>query len=124
MTGIADSVIDALKNHSLRTLEIRTPQNFAGVLGLDVGDSVLLTTTRLQDLTNGTVGLLGRVVQKETSTHSIIMANDLYIEEREIVTARVQLKCRCMARIRDVVSNEIGKPIIVVASEIPCYEAR
>jgi hypothetical protein len=29
-----------------------------------------------------------------------------------------------MARVRTVISNELGKPILVDAREIPCYEAR
>jgi uncharacterized protein len=124
LTGIADSLIEVLKKHHLRTLEIRSPQNFVGVLGLNAGDSVLLTSTSLQDLTDGTPGLIAKVVQKQISVHSIVSSNDLYIEEREAMSARIQLECRCMARIRSVISNELGKPVWVDAREISCYEAR
>ncbi len=124
LTGIADSVIETLKKHSLRTLEIRNPQNFFGVLALNVGDQVLLTSTRRDDLTDGTTGLVARVVQRQISTHSIISASDFYVEECEAMAARIQLECRCMARVRSVVSNELGKPVVVDAREIPCYEAR
>jgi len=124
LTGIADSLIEVLKKHHLRTLEIRSPQNFVGVLGLNAGDSVLLTSTSLQDLTNGTQGLIAKVVQKQISIHSIVSSNDFYIEEREAMSARIQLQCRCMARVRDVISNELGKPVQVDAREISCYEAR
>lgn len=124
LTGIADSLIEILKKRHLRTLEIRSPQNFVGVLGLNAGDSVLLTTTSLQDLTDGTQGLIAKVVQKQISVHSIISSNDIYTEEREAMSARIQLECRCMARVRSVISNELGKPVRVDASEISCYEAR
>jgi hypothetical protein len=124
LTGIADSVIEILKKHDLRTLEIRNPQNFLGVLGLSAGDSVLLTSTSFQDLTDGTQGLIARVVQKQVSVHSFVSSNELYVEEREALSARIQLECRCMARVRTVISNEIGKPVIVDAREISCYEAR
>ena len=124
LTGIADSLIEILKKHNLRTLEIRSPQNFVGVLGLNAGDNVLLTSTSLQDLTDGTQGLIAKVVQKQVSVHSILSSNDLYIEEREAMSARIQLECRCMARVRNVVSNELGKPVRVDAREISCYEAR
>src|SRR5512145_3574293 len=83
LTGIADSVIEILKKHDLRTLEIRNPQNFSGVLGLNAGDSVLLTSASLQDITDGTQGLIARVVQKQISVHSFVSSNELYIEERE-----------------------------------------
>lgn len=124
LTGIADSVIEILKKHELRTLEIRNPQNFIGVLGLNAGDSVLLTSTSLQDLTDGTSALIAKIVQMQVSIHSIVSSNDLYSEERESMSARIQLECRCMARVRSVVSNELGKPVIVDAREISCYEAR
>lgn len=124
LTGIAESVIETLKNNNLRTLELRSPHNFVSVLEINTGDLVLITSSRLQDLSNGTMGLVARVVQKQISTHSLIMANDLYVEERETTTASVQLKCKCMARVRDVVSNEIGKPVLVDVMEISCYEAR
>jgi hypothetical protein len=124
LTGIADSVIEILKKHDLRTLEIRNPQNFLGVLGLNAGDSVLLTSTSLQDLTDGTQGLVAKVVQKQISVHSFVSSNDFYIEEREALSARIQLECRCMARVRNIISNEIGKPVRVDAREVSCYEAR
>jgi hypothetical protein len=124
LTGIADSLIEVLKKHHLRTLEIRSPQNFVGVLGLNVGDNVLLTSTSLQDLMDGTQGLIAKVVQKQISVHSIVSSNDFYVEEREAVSARIQLQCRCMARLRNVISSELGKPIRVDAREISCYEAR
>jgi len=124
LTGIADSLIEVLKKHHLRTLEIRSPQNFVGVLGLNVGDNVLLTSTSLQDLMDGTQGLIAKIVQKQISVHSIVSSNDFYVEERESVSARIQLQCRCMARVRNVISSELGKPIRVDAREISCYEAR
>ena len=124
LTGIADSLLEVLKKHHLRTLEIRSPQNFVGVLGLNVGDNVLLTSTSLQDLMDGTQGLIAKVVQKQISVHSIVSSNDFYVEERESVSARIQLQCRCMARVRNVISSELGKPVRVDAREISCYEAR
>lgn len=124
LTGIADSVIEVLKKHELRTLEIRNLQNFFGVLGLNAGDNVLLTSTSLQDLTDGTSALIAKIVQMQISVHSIVSSNDIYCEEREAMSARIQLECRSMARVRSVVSNELGKPVKVDASEISCYEAR
>lgn len=124
LTGIADSVIEILKKHDLRTLELRNPQNFLGVLELNAGDTVLLTSASLQDLTDGTSALIAKIVQMQVSIHSIVSSNDLYSEEREAMSARIQLECRCMARVKSVVSKELGKPVRVDAREISCYEAR
>ncbi len=124
LTGIADSVIEILKKHNLRTLEVRNPQNFLGVLGLNAGDNVLLTSTTLQDIKDGTPGLIAKVVQMHISAQSILSSNGLYTEERESISARIQLECRSVARVKSVISNEMGKPVIVDAREISCYEAR
>lgn len=124
LTGIGDSVIEILKKHNLRTLEVRNPQNFLGVLGLNAGDNVLLTSTTLQDIKDGTPGLIAKVVQMQISAHSILSSNNLYTEEREAIYARIQLECRSIARVKSVISNELGKPVIVDAREISCYEAR
>jgi len=124
LTGIADSVIEVLKKHELRTLEIRNLQNFFGILGLNAGDNVLLTSTSLQDLTDGTSALIAKIVQMQISVHSIVSSNDIYCEERGAMSARIQLECRSMARVKSVVSNELGKPVRVDAREISCYEAR
>jgi len=124
LTGIADSVIEILKKYNLRTLEIRNPQNFLGVLGLNAGDSVLLTSTTLQDIKDGTPGLIAKVLQVQVSAHSIISSNNFYTEEREAISARIQLECRCMARVKSVISNDLGKPVRLDAREISCYEAR
>ena len=72
LTGIADYVIDILKKHNLRTLEIRNPLNFLGIIELNVGDDVLLTSTSLQDIKEGTPGLIARVMQKQILIKEII----------------------------------------------------
>lgn len=124
LTGISESVIEILKKNHLRTLEIRSPQNFLGILELNAGDSVLLTSASFQDLMDGTSGLIVKILQRQVSMHSIVSSNDYYVEEREAVSARVQLECKCMARVKSVISNEVGKPVRVDAREIACYEAR
>lgn len=124
LTGIADSVIEILKKYNLRTLEIKNPQNFIGVLELNAGDNALLTSTSLQDIKDGTPGLIAKVLQVQVSAHSIISSNNLYTEEREAISARIQLECKCMARVKSVISNDLGKPIRVDAREVSCYEAR
>jgi len=85
---------------------------------------VLLTSTSLEDLNDGTSALIAKIVLKQVSMHSFVSSNDFYVEEREAISARIQLECKCMARIKSVVSNEVGKPVRVDAREIACFEAR
>ncbi len=124
LTGISDNAMDDLKKHILRTIEIHTPQNFFTSLRVSVGDTILLTRTPAQDLTNGSTGVIAMVVKHQISTHRTFTGVDNFYEECETTMIRLQLQPRGTARITKVISNEIGEPTIVNAEEMCFYEAR
>jgi len=123
LTGITDNVMKDLKNHILRTIEIRSPNNFFAALHLTAGDYVFLTPTSAQDITGGSTGVVARVRQHQISTHRLLHSNEMFYEEREMTIARIQLEPKCIARIRRVGCNEIGEVTRVDAEEMSCYEA-
>lgn len=124
LTGISDNVIKELKNHVLRTIEIRSPQNFFAALRINAGDYVFITHTSAQDVIGGTVGVLARVLKHQISTHKILQSNEIFYEECEMTMARLQLEPKYVTRIRKVVCNEIGEVARVVVDETSRYEAR
>ncbi|NYT19885.1 MAG: DUF473 domain-containing protein [Methanosarcinales archaeon] len=124
LTGISDSAISELKNHQLRTIEIRTPQNFFTALNVNVGDNIFLTHTTIQDLTRGSTGIIAKVIKHQLSTHRTITGNDMFFEEHETMMIRLQLQTKGIARISNVLSNEVGKETRVVAEDMCFYEAR
>ncbi len=124
LTGISESAMEDFKKHMLRTIEIRTPQNFFTSLKVSVGDTILLTRTSAQDLTNGCTGVLARVLKHQISTHRTFTGINNFYEECETAMIRLQLQPRGTARITRVISNEIGDPTIVNAEEMCFYEAR
>jgi hypothetical protein len=124
LTGISHSVINELRDHMLRTLEIRSPRNFLAALDIKAGEGIFLTSTSAQDLTVGTVGVLGQVVQHQIATHRIINGNDDFYEERETTIIRLQLKPRCPGRVRRVLENRIGEVTVVEAEAVSFYDAR
>ena len=124
LTGISYNVIKEVKNHVLRTIEIRSPQNFFAALKINAGDYVFLTHTSAQDVTGGTVGVLARVLKHQISTHRILQSNEMFYEEREMTMARLQLEPKYATRIRKVVCSEIGEVARVVVDETSHYEAR
>ncbi|SET11581.1 hypothetical protein SAMN04488587_0017 [Methanococcoides vulcani] len=124
LTGISDSAISELKDHQLRTIEIRTPQNFFTSLNVGVGDDIFLTHTSIQDLTRGNTGIIAKVIKHQLSTHRTITGNDMFFEEHETMMIRLQLQAKGIARISKVLSNEIGKETRVVAEDMCFYEAR
>lgn len=124
LTGISESVIKELKNHVLRTIEIRSPQNFFAALKINAGDYIFLTHTSAQDVTGGTVGILARVLKHQISTHRILQSNEMFYEECEMTMARLQLEPKYVTRIRKILCNEIGEVTRAVVDETSHYEAR
>ena len=124
LTGISNSVMKELKNHVLRTIEIRSPHNFFAALKINTGDYVFLTYTSAQDVTGGTIGVLARVLKHQISTQRILQGNEMFYEEHEMTMARIQLEPKYITRIRKVMCCEIGEVARVVVDETSHYEAR
>lgn len=124
LTGISESAISELKTHQLRTIEIRSPQNFFTSLNVNVGDYIFLTHTSIQDLTHGSTGIIAKVIKHQLSTHRTITGNDIFFEEHETMMIRLQLQTKGIARISKVLSNEVGKETRVIAEDMCFYEAR
>jgi len=113
LTGISNHVISDLKNRLLRTIEIRSPHNFAGVLHVDIGDPVFLSSTSPNDITAGTTGLVARVQRRDISIHRVVQSNDVFYEEREAMMARVQLVAECSGRVQRIIESELGSALVV-----------
>lgn len=124
LTGISESLMNELQNHIIRTIEIRSPQNFFAALRLNAGDYVFLTHTSAQDVTGGTIGIVARVLKHQISTHRVLTSNEMLYEECEITMARIQLDPRSITRVRKVVCIEMGEVARVIIDETSCYEAR
>ena len=124
LTGMSENVMNELKGHVLRTIEIRSPQNFFAALRLNAGDYVFLTHTSAQDITGGTVGVLARVLKHQISTHRMLQSNEMFYEEREMTMARIQLEPKYITRIRKVICSEIGEVARVIVDDSSHYEAR
>jgi len=124
LTGISDKIIRELRDHILRTIEIRSPHNFFTSLKLDVDDLIYLTTTCAQDITTGTLGVIARVVSHQVVTHRIINGTESFYEENETTMVRIQLQPVRVARIRKVLSNGLGEVTQVDAEDMSFYDAR
>lgn len=124
LTGISNHVINDLKNRLLRTIEIRSPHNFAGVLHINVGDPVFLSSTSPNDITAGTTGLVARLQRCDISIHRAVQGNDFVYEEREAMLARVQLVGGCSGRVQRIIQHELGSAMVVDVEERPVYAAR
>ena len=123
LTGILDSVLSDLKNHRLKTIELRSANNLISTLNIGVGDMVFLTKESSQDITCGTTGMIAKVNGLQTTMHRIYQGTEQFYEERETMVSRIQLQVHGFGRIRSIKEISIGKPTLVEAEELPYYEA-
>ncbi|MBP1910684.1 DUF473 domain-containing protein [Methanolobus bombayensis] len=124
LTGISERVISDLRQNRLLTIEIRSPHNFLAALRMNVGDMLFLTHTSADDLIGGSMGIIAKLVRHQVSTHRVMQSSEVYYEERETTSLRLQLDPKCIARVRKVLNNTIGEVTKVDAEEIPLYNAR
>jgi len=124
LTGIAKGVIYDLRDHVLRTIEIRSPHNFFTALRIKAGDLVFLTNSNSQDVTIGTIGIIAQVRNYQIISHKTIQSREFFYEEIEVQLARIQLETKGLGRVRRVECCKLGEPTIVEADRVLFYEAR
>lgn len=124
LTGIARHVMKELLAARVRTLEIRSPNNFFALLGVRPGDKIFLTESSASDVVNGTSGLITDVQALQTITHRVIQSSEDYYEERESQAARVQLHLLGIGRVRRAAAQEKGEPLRLDVEEVRYCDAR
>jgi hypothetical protein len=123
LTGIARHVIKELLAARVRTVEIKSPNNFVGLLNAKPGDRIFLTETSAPDILLGTNGLIANVNEIQLITHRVIQSSEDYYEEREAQAARVQLHLVGMGRVRRVTSFGVGVPLELEVDQVKYCDA-
>jgi len=124
LTGIARHVMKELLAARVRTVEIRSPNNFVALLNSKPGDKIFLTESSAPDILLGTDGLIASVMGIQMMTHRVIQSNEDYYEEQEAQAARVQLKLAGVGRVRRVTSFEVGEPLGLEVDPVKYCDAR
>jgi hypothetical protein len=126
LTGITRRVMKELLSSRVRTLELRSPNNFVAMLNIQPGERIFLTETSAPDVTTGTSGLIARVNGTQIITHRTVQSTDDYYEERESQAARVQLQLVGIGRVRSAASSssEAGLPLRLEVDEVRYCDAR
>jgi len=125
LTGISKERIDDLVKKRIRTFELRSAHNIPIVFEAHVGDELFVTDASRHDLTVGTTGVMARVRNKTISMQKVRHRVGDFYEERELLSARVQLELREQTcRLRAIEDEGPGKILTVETSEICNYEGR
>lgn len=124
LTGIARHVIKELLAARVRTIEIRSPNNFFALLNIQPGERIFLTESSAPDIVPGTSGLIAGVRGIQIITHRVIQSSEDYYEESEAQASRAQLQLVAIGRVRKVAAFEKGIPMTLDVDEVKYCDAR
>ena len=125
LTGISKESIDDLVTKRVRTFELRSAHNIPIVFEANVSEEVFVTDASRHDLAIGTTGVLARVRNKTISMQKVSHRVGDYYEEREVMSARIQLELReRTCRLRGIQDEGPGKIIAVETAEECHFEGR
>ena len=124
LTGISRRVMRDLLTNRVRTIEIRSPQNFLAMIEAKPGDRLFLTEASSQDIVAGTNGTIASIMGIEIITHRTIQSGEDFYEEREAMAARPQLHLEAVGRVRRPGTIVIGEPLKIEVDEVRYCNAR
>ncbi len=124
ITGVSKRALDELTRRIIKTIELRSAHNVATALKADIGDKVLLTTSKLHDVDKGTVGVIAEVVGKEVISHSLIFASESMIQENEMTVVRLKLDVKGVGRIVKLYNAGILDTTEADVVEVSYFDAR
>ena len=124
LSGISQQVLRSLETNKVKTIEIRSPHNFLSALETNIGDMIFLTSTSLQDVRPGTIGIIAKINEKQISMHRMVQRTEDIYEEAEVQMARLQLQMKGHARVRRAECCALGEATVVDADEMKFFEGR
>lgn len=93
ITGISPNVIAELKKGKPRTLELQSAHNIITLTDVLPGDHVFMTHIDLDDICSGDPGIIVEVLSITINMKRMVeYINPYYYEEKERMSARIQVK--------------------------------
>ncbi|HOD86564.1 MAG TPA: DUF473 domain-containing protein [Methanoculleus sp.] len=123
LTGISPSVIAELKSGKPRTLELNSAHNIITLTGTAPGDCIFMTSITEEDLSPGDPGIMVDLLALNISMKRVEVANPVFYEERERMSARIKVRFRGVTIARDVEGRKWGEPTRVEVVTSACYRA-
>ena len=126
LTGISPDVIKDLRTGRPRTIELQSTHNIITIEGVEPGPDthIFLTSTTIEDLSPGDAGICVYVLAVNITMKRIVeFGHGTIFEERERVSARVQVKYCASSVIKEVFYEGVCKPVAVEVLKSSCYHA-
>jgi uncharacterized protein len=126
LTGISPELIRDLKSGRPRTIELQSTHNIVTIANVEPGPEtfIFITSIDVEDLAPGDSGICVCVIALGLSMKRIVeITRGMYYEERERMSARIQVKYCSPAVIKDVYHESLTQPTEVEMVKNACYHA-
>ena len=126
LTGISPDVITDLRSGRPRTVELQSAHNIVTIAGVEPGPDthIFMTSIDLEDLSPGDPGICVYLLATNIAMKRIVeFSHGLYYEERERMSARVQVKYFSSSVVKNVFHEGLTKPTEVEVLKSSCYHA-
>ncbi|MFZ0006430.1 MAG: DUF473 domain-containing protein [Methanoregula sp.] len=126
LTGISPEVIRDLREGRPRTIELQSTQNIVTIASIESGPDaqIFMTSTDVEDVSPGDNGICVDLLSSSISMKRIVeYSRGVYYEERERMSARVQVKYCFSSVVREVFHERLCSPTYVEVIKAACYHA-
>jgi hypothetical protein len=127
LTSISPEIIRELKSGRPRTIELQSTHNIVTVAEVEPGEEthIFMTSTDIEDLSPGDAGICVYLLATGISMKRVVefSKGGIVYEERERVSARVQVKYCASSVIKEVFHEGLMKPTEVEVLKSSCYHA-
>lgn len=126
LSGISPEIIKDLRRGKPRTIELQSMHNIVSIAGVKPGpDShIFMTSIDLEDLDPGDQGICVIVLATSVSMKRMVeFSHGLYYEERERMSARIQVKYCASSVVKHVFREGFFGPTTVEVLKSSCYHA-
>ena len=126
LTGIVPEVIKDIKAGRPRTIELQSTHNIVTIATVepDPESNIFMTSIDLADLGPGDAGICVHVLASSISMKRLVeFSHGKYYEERERMSARVQVKYCASSVVKVVYHEALCSPNFVEVFKSSCYHA-
>jgi hypothetical protein len=126
LTGISPDVIKDIKAGRPRTIELQSAHNIVTIASVEPGPqtSVFLTSVDFADISAGDRGICVDMLSSTITMKRIVeFSHGFYYEERERMSARIQVKFSSCSVVKEVFNEGLTKPTHVEVVKSSCYHA-
>jgi hypothetical protein len=126
LTGISPDIIKDLKTGKPRTIELQSTHNIVTIAEVEPGPEthIFITSIDLADLSPGDPGICAYVLATNITMKRIVeFSQGSYFEERERMSARVQVKYCASSVVKEVFHKGMTSPTAVEVLKSSCYHA-